>query len=733
MTHILHNDSKSEQNPLRNHIHPDPLGIFITIQEASSLSHVSARSFLKALYRGVIRSPDPLSQPEPQYKKNQEQLNYLYNAIRIPLSVLKPFAIMAYWNQHKNDHYIDLDLGAELNEHGWKGVFQLCENILTLLKIDHRNSFYYSSNQAHLLKELVADAGLSRSTYFEELRKMYQIGYFKSHQAMLKGIMHVSLCPASEDYLSEHVIHFNHPSCEDMRLALVEEAKLRGQDFCRDCAHNPLSSTFKQAKSDLKKTVPTFCLKECRSPTGGMKYPDNQSTVWRFVNSLQPSLIYFCQHEKKNWSKHFLYKLDRQARYYGEVFFCDFVQLDIQLAIYYAKNKPVKTMKPWACIISDGYTGAIVSSSVSLCEPTTQDVIRCLAVACVYKVDSPFHGAPQYFYTDAGSALTATALRGEKKTESLEDSLKESFFTEGFLPLMNIQWLQQPDSHPWVKSIERINETIQYKDLPSAPGWSGGARRRKFKAIIGEEFNRLVKNQALWTISDFAFFWHDYLVPAYNNYKSPGQQSPLEKYVENPDLLTPSWSTISVFAESKDIPEIRPDGIIHNGRKYSSPEILKYVKNPDVQLYIYDFGSPITHCIPVFVKNKNNGINRFLGLAYEKEVLNMVNEDHLKLEQELAIQYIQTRDVKDKAEGITYLSELMNFNNKMYINYTREERKIIRTRYPTRVDRSKSDQLGTHLSSEALKAKAAEYKAIATTLEVIACQKEGSMNEGTAR
>lgn len=106
-------------------------------------------------------------------------------------------------------------------------------------------------------------------------------------------------------------------------------------------------------------------------------------------------------------------------------------------------------MKPWACIISDGYTGAIVSSIVSLSEPTTQDVIRCLAVACVYKVDSPFHGAPRYFYTDAGSALTADALRGGKTTESFTDHLKETFFTEGFLPLLNILWLQQPDSHPW--------------------------------------------------------------------------------------------------------------------------------------------------------------------------------------------------------------------------------------------------------------------------------------------
>lgn len=144
---------------------------------------------------------------------------------------------------------------------------------------------------------------------------MYQMGFFKKHQTMLKGTAYISFCPASEDYLAEHEIHFNHPSCEDMRLALVEECKRRGEYFCKYCVHNPLSSTFKLAKTDLQKSAPTFRLKECRNPTGGMKYPDNQTTVWRFVKSLQPSLIYFCQHDKKNWDKHFLYKLDRQACY----------------------------------------------------------------------------------------------------------------------------------------------------------------------------------------------------------------------------------------------------------------------------------------------------------------------------------------------------------------------------------------------------------------------------------
>ena len=51
----------------------------------------------------------------------------------------------------------------------------------------------------------------------------------------------------------------------------------------------------------------------------------------------------------------------------------------------------------------------------------------------------------------------------------------------------------------------------------------------------------------------------------------------------------------------------------------------------------------------------------------------------------------------------------MDFNNKLYINYTREERRIIRTRFPDRVDREKSDQLGTHLSLAALRAKSDEY------------------------
>ena len=128
---------------------------------------------------------------------------------------------------------------------------------------------------------------------------------------------------------------------------------------------------------------------------------------------------------------------------------------------------------------------------------------------------------------------------------------------------MGIQWIQQTDSHPWLKPEGRINETIQYKECINIPGWSGGARRRKFKDIIEKELLRLKANQALWTIDKFAFFWHDHLVPAYNNYASPGQKSPLEKYVESPDLITPSWSTISVFAEHKEIPELRTDGIIH--------------------------------------------------------------------------------------------------------------------------------------------------------------------------
>jgi len=86
-----------ERNPLRNLKHPDPFNIYITIQEASSLSHVGASTFLKTLYKGLIHSPDPLPQPEPKYKKNQEELKKIYNSIHVPLSALQPFASMNYW------------------------------------------------------------------------------------------------------------------------------------------------------------------------------------------------------------------------------------------------------------------------------------------------------------------------------------------------------------------------------------------------------------------------------------------------------------------------------------------------------------------------------------------------------------------------------------------------------------------------------------------------------------
>ena len=139
-------------------------------------------------------------------------------------------------------------------------------------------------------------------------------------------------------------------------------------------------------------------MQKCLSPEDGLIIPTNSSTINRFIHNIDPSLLFLAQNEKNTWEAKYGYKLRRYCSNVNEVWFCDFVKLDILLTKYYDENGDSVLERPWACIITDAASSMIVSAIVRFGVPTTEDVIMCFSVGAVHKTDSIAYGLPLLFY-----------------------------------------------------------------------------------------------------------------------------------------------------------------------------------------------------------------------------------------------------------------------------------------------------------------------------------------------
>lgn len=691
----------------------------ISITEASNLTNISPKSLIKKCINEVIIPVPPISAKTKELLLNnhldREELTALSDSTQIPLDQLPKYAILEHRRARATECLLPeslelFNLSIFRKSKGFNKLISLGHNVSILRSIVECDD--YSTDPQKSFVQRINQNGLSISTYYKELNKMYQLGLLsKVHPKK-----HFSICPMAADIIKEHCFYLNHCTDGEILEDLTFKKNKLGKQFCSVCPHNPKTKTYKDVLNEFTDKYPSFHLQKCLSPEDGLIIPTNSSTINRFIHNIDPSLLFLAQNEKNTWEAKYGYKLRRYCSNVNEVWFCDFVKLDILLTKYYDENGDSVLERPWACIITDAASSMIVSAIVRFGVPTTEDVIMCFSVGAVHKTDSIAYGLPLLFYTDNGWQFKPPHnTKGNKSKKKQLDKGRlnreaEDLFEKGFLPALGVEMRFQKPYSPWQKPIESLNRTIQYKFLKRLPGWTGGKKYKKHKERLQLEMERLKKYKAFWDIDKFQRFFFEQIIPGCNNIG--GENSPIERYNRLPraNTLVPSWASISILMQRKVklSVKISQGSIRYKNSYYSSPELFPYEgKN----VWIYDFGSIVTKCISVLYSEGTN--IHFVGLAYEKEQISIRNPEQMKLLRELSLKHMQYRMIENEQNAVTYLNEMVGTDRKTYIDYI--DHKIIPTHYTNIVDHSNKDC--THIDKELLKAYIAEQKEIISALE----------------
>lgn len=667
----------------------------ITIRKAHEASHIPEKVFLEAASRGFIQSEPSL------FGMDISDTESLAPRTKVPLSCLPEHTVMTLRKSRSAEYTFDFLSYFLLN--GWKKTNQLAENISLMRQVICSKDF--SSSPKALFHSHLENLGISPSTFYKERNTMYTLGLLEKIPTPKK---HPSICPLAANIIEEHCFYHNKYADQEILDDLSLKAQDLGCNVCSHCPFNPATEVHQKAFSDIERLYPSYVLPVCHSAGTGLLYPSDPSTINRFIRDLSPSVIHFGQNEFKDWRAKYGYKVRRYAEHVNDVWFCDFVCLDVLLFKELDEEGNPVLEKPWACIISDAASSMIVSSLVRFGEPTVEDVIYCFCIGAVHKLNNCSFGLPLVLYTDNAGQFRPKPGKKRKQLKLHRLSNKAvGFFEQGFLNALGVTLRTQQSNCPWEKPIETINRILQYKYLKRVPGWTGGKKHRKHKARIESEMKRLIKNHAFWDMEKFQSFWFEYLIPAYNNH---GNDTPVMKYERLPraNTLTPSWATISILAEKKTKVHIQQGSIRYLYSEFSSPELLRHEGKT---VWIYDFGCMATGCISVFSAEKNHP--HFLGLAYEKEIIRSIEPNRLALMRALSLRHLQTRITSHEVNAVTYLSEMMGLARQTYIDY--RDHQLIPTHYTDKVDHLNTDRV--HLNEEFLKAKIAEEEVILSTLK----------------
>ena len=392
---------------------------------------------------------------------------------------------------------------------------------------------------------------------------------------------HYKICQCAEVFLQNEMYFWNRNVYRDIHLKLMGIRDILGKNACDNCIFNPDNPQSAEAMAKLRRDFPDFPFEPCTRAHVGLVVPEEQTAVYQYCHAIPESRIRYAHHmienellqsqgkKKKlntNWDSKFGYKVKRSTEYYGEVWFMDFVDLDIFLL---EKHPGAKPYRPKATIVLDAYTGLIVSSVISSKEPTVYDVIACLIAAACRKRRGKYIGCCEHLIVDAGSQFKPDFF-SDIVNKDRKSKAAWNLFCSTFLSIAGTTISQQPPEHPWVKTVERTNETIQYRFLRPVPLWTGGTMRRHNKDFFTQEHERLLDLvDPPWSMGKFAPYWFNHIIPDYNNYASPGDKSPNEMYKPNPDLFVPSWSTISVYGEYKTPVTVSRAAIRYRGREYT--------------------------------------------------------------------------------------------------------------------------------------------------------------------
>lgn len=697
---------------------PDKLCLKITVKEAAKYSYFSAKELLKNISKHYL----PVIQGNVPEDFTDEQIEELSSSTWIPLSELPPECAQQWLIDNiAKDSFVSIDMLAYQAMYGKDATDTLIDTLSKIKKIEqtlHDNALITNIlTAAGYLKQL----GISKTSYSESKRQLKNFNRSITRLCNLNKSAHFhKLCPMARDFLISRSLDYNSADIETIFSDLQDEQLTQGKDICKLCPHNPATQQYREAKEYVNEHYPERNIPECITPGKGLKIPQEVSTIHRYINTIPESVAYFAKADNNDFNAKYLFKVSREPEHtVNRIAFLDHIELDVMLIFGYDKDHAPIFRKPWATVMTDAASGAIIGSVLSFF-PNKTTIGQCFARAVTVKPNSIIMGTPMVLMADRGRDFKSSYIAcNDKKLKKLNEQhhfTNRDFFNNGLLDVLGTKMVHLPPRHPWAKNIERTNREIN-KLIRRIPGYVGGKKINRFKAKRQKELDRLLTEHRLLTLSEFAArYWYNHVVFKYNNHSYRGKPTPMEKYQTLPHAQTivPDFNTLAVYLHEKKTSYVYPDGILYHGKYYYHPSLAEFIvsregcKDPSRQVQIYTLDPNYDDSIFVLYSNKSTGDSRYICEAFKKDYVEMFDENKWRLRKTLVYKHLQKKYISGTIEIIQYLTETSKIKLRHYLDETLSDPIVS---IGERIDPASTYPM-EKFSVEATKAGIAEHEAI---------------------
>lgn len=674
------------------------LDMTITLADASAYSGIPVRRWLAWIREGLITAS-----PKPPEKHDDIQPHVYATLCRIPLACLPRHAARHFICDHVlHEGYFSVDLVGFHNRYGENAFQQLLESIricktAAALRRDH------PLDSTEALRLWADQNHISLSTLYRK-ESVFMSGDLKKLVAPPPPhrCHSAKLCLLSQDYLSYHFLKPNAPSQNQLLRDLTAEAQHLGKKACARCPYHPAS----RSRLRWEKLRPQDPLQTCRVYGKGLLVPSTRYPVNRYLHAVSEQDIALGRMGPEYWTSYFAHKTVRKKpSAVNTVWFGDHHLADV--TVIAGKNRKDGTpilARPWLTVVTDAASDAIVGSVVTL-RPNSMTIAECFCRAAAFTVDSPFYGLPEVFYVDRGKDYRSLWLSGKSplKGERLpaDACLNRAFCDNPLLPALNVIVRHALPRTGRSKTIERTFGTIARTWFKTLPGWTGNAPRNR-PHDYEKEKQRLLAQDGLMTLEQFARYWFEVVVPAYNASAFGNEQSPLCRYQSLPraNTLTPDWNSLAVFkAVQNKKYKVHPNGIHYKGDYYWHPALQPYISHrgkEDAYVQIYDFDQSFCHSISVLYKGQ------FICEAEPLVRLRMIEADRLRLAQHLEQQKAARHSISRRITRVHQVLHASGVNTKRYADFpTDDEKSVILPLYAEEIDPLRDKQEAVVLSEAA--------------------------------
>ena len=645
--------------------------ISITIYDASNITGISIDEYFSFIKTGYIKTKSFLPSTLPS--KDEDKI-YLSKEISFSLSYLKPCYQLQYILNLYKDNYLQVDF-----IYLYKNDINKYKDFLLLIKaivayFNREDKYYITDNKTKLANMFLNEYKLSTKRIYEISKELslqgYRFLYKKNHHKQ-----HYSLCPASIDFVNSEFIYYQKQSNKEVYNNLIKEKEFLGKDFCNNCPHNPNNLLFSIFELETKQKYPTCEFVMCLDKdNNGLVIPNNVSSISRFKNDIDRSLLYLVRNGEESWTLKYGHMINNKPEEKtNEIFYMDCHELPCYIYAYDDAQGNSVYQRPWVIIVLEGKS-KVIAGSVFTLKIDSYLASQALASAIAFKVNSPICGSCRYLFTDNGTEMKNRYLTISKETQKIIKKQEENtyyFYPENLCTALNIKHVfSKPDS-PWQNDIERTNQTIDQEFYKGLKECFINKKKKNYDEDLLKEIDNL-KSNGIDNFEKAAVYWHKYVVTNYNNsFQKDSTTSRIQTYINDVekglrnDSIFPSGSVLAVALKHKQKVTIKRSHFIFNKINYESSSLSKQYNG---KVYAYGFEEE-TNNDGVFLYEDNGLKSSYLGMAFPSETIKQIEKDRYKLKRNLAIRKKQLSEKYQEIEFIKFMHNETGFHNRLMNTY----------------------------------------------------------------